>query len=119
MEMLDELKKDFDEAINCVDCTGYDPMAKSFLKALYIGLMILILKSNEDDVSEELEGAKKYMKAYMEKDDEAYKEIALDELKHAGILIKKQYATADEKIKALLEKQEIERQELMKRLNSE
>ena len=69
-----------------------------------------------DDVSEELEGAEKYMEMYISTNDVSYYDMAKDELHHAGILIKKHYEKADSKEKSELEEYELERQELLKRL---
>ena len=71
----------------------------------------------EDDVEEELDGAKKYMLKFLETDNEIYKEMAKDELKHAGNLIKIHYLHADDKEKEELEERENERQEILSRLS--
>ena len=100
--MLDELKKDFDEAIAEIDFNHYDPYSKAFMKALFIGEMYMIMKCIDDDVEDELDGAREYMIRYMVTKDSQFKEMAKDELKHAGILIRKEMPTANtEKVNRL------------------
>ena len=73
----------------------------------------------DDDVEEELDGAKKYMDMFYETGDSSFRDMAKDELKHAGILIKKHYEWADDDKKAVLERHENERQELLKKIEKE
>ena len=71
--------------------------------------------SIEDDVDEELSDAENYWILFCETGDSVYKEMANDELKHAGILIKKHLLkTTDEKRKHSLNEQEKKRQEMLK-----
>ena len=114
MRALEELKKDFKEALSHIDFSEYDPYSKPFMKALFIGQLLMAVKEMEDDVDEELDGARNYWNKYLETNDVQYKEMAHDELKHAGILIKKHLATADESEKAYLNGLEKERQEMLK-----
>lgn len=116
-----ELKHDFTEALEHIDFKKYDPYSREFMKALFIGQLYMAAKClcDDDDVEEELECAKKYMNEYLDNGDSAYKEMARDELKHAGILIKEHYKHADADMKATLEEHENERQELLKRLEKE
>ena len=116
-----ELKHDFKESLEHVDFKKYDPYSREFMKALFIGQMYMAAKRlcDDDDVEEELDGAKKYISEYLDNGDSAYKEMARDELKHAGILIKEHYKHADADMKATLEEHENERQELLKRLEKE
>lgn len=74
--------------------------------------MLILVPSN--DVKEELDGAKKYYDEYLKTGDVSYKDMANDELKHAGILIKKHLAKADERTKSSLNYLEKERQEMQK-----
>lgn len=104
--MLDELKKDFDEAIEEIDFRHYDPYSKAFMKALFIGEMYMIMKCIDDDVEDELDGAREYMIRYMVSKDPQFKDMAKDELKHAGILIKKEKPSADSDELKRLEKYE-------------
>ena len=81
MKELDELEKDFKELLGCIDFEHYDPYSKLFMRALFIGQMYMCVKSlDEDDVEEELEGAEKYIRRYLETDNETYREMARDEL---------------------------------------
>lgn len=115
----DVLKKDFKDALAEIDFTrGYDPCSRKFQVALSLGQMWRAVSTLgcDDDIEEELAGAEKYLAAYNLTKDEAYKGMTKDELKHAGILIKRYYASADEQGKAMLEKLESERQELASRI---
>lgn len=78
--------------------------------------MILITKP-KNDVLDELEGAETYYKKYQETDDPDYKGMASDELRHAGILIKKYMAMADEEHKTLLNEYEKTRQDMVKMIS--
>lgn len=108
---IDEiLRIDFENAVSQIDfMKPYDPFSKSFMKALFIGQLLNAAKCLKNDIEEELDGAEKYWKLYLETNDSSYKEMASDELKHAGILLKKRNST-EKNIEAL----EIKRQELMK-----
>lgn len=84
------LRIDFDEAVSKIDFSKpYDPFGKTFMKALFIGEMRSVMKDIKPDVEEELDGAEKYWNMYLGTNDPDYKEMASDELKHAGILLKK------------------------------
>ena len=115
---MKELKKDFKEALSEIDFKEYDPFSKKFMKASFIGQMWMLIKMlhDDDDVEEELEGAEEYMDKWHSTGDTAFRDMAKDELRHAGILIKKHYEWADDDKKAILEEHENKRQELMKRL---
>jgi len=114
MKALEELKKDFKEALSHIDFDKYDPYSKPFMKALFIGQLLTAVKEMEDDVDEELDGARNYWNKYLETNDVQYKEMAHDELKHAGILIKKHLVGADDSEKSYLNGLEKERQEMLK-----
>lgn len=115
---LEELKKDFIELLHCIDFKHYDPYSKLYMRALFIGQMYMCMKSLEgDDVEEEIEGAEKYLDMYDETSDNTYKDMASDELRHAGILIKKHLAkTSDEALREHLSNQEKRRQEILKHI---
>ena len=117
-ERLDELKKDFNEVLKCIDFKRYDPHSQIFLRALRIGQMYTTLKAADeiDGIKEELDGARGYMTAYVETNDTDYKEMAKDELRHAGILIKKNLEKSDLEEKSKLNAYEDERQELLARI---
>lgn len=116
-----ELRKDFKNCISEIDFKRYDPFSKKFMKAGFIGQMWMLLKMlhDDDDVEDELEGAEEYFTKYKETKDTAFRDMAKDELRHAGILIKKHYEWADDDKKAVLEQYEMKRQELMKRIEKE
>ena len=110
------LKKDFDEYLEKIDFEKtYNPCGESFDIALRIGQMIAVIKESDDDVAEELEGAEKYFALYKETSDGTYKEMASDELKHAGILIKKHLSKAiDDSVKEKLNEYDRKRQDMIK-----
>lgn len=118
---LKELKKDFKDCISEIDFKEYDPFSKQFMKAGFIGQMWMLLKMlhDDDDVEEELEGAETYIDKYKSTGDVAFRDMAKDELRHAGILIKKHYEWADDEKKLVLEEHENKRQELLKMLEAE
>ena len=118
---MKELKKDFKEALSEINFKEYDPWSKKFMKASFIGQMWYLMKAlrDDDDVEEELEGAETYMEKWHTTGDTAFRDMAKDELRHAGILIKKHYEWADDDKKALLEEHENKRQELLKMLSEE
>lgn len=120
-EAIRELRKDFKEKLNDIDFNEYDPYSKKFMTASFIGQMWFLIKelAEDDEVEEELDGARKYYERYEKTDDETFLQMAKDELRHAGILIKKKYEWADEEQKAHLEEQENERQALMKEMEAE
>ena len=115
---IKELRKDFKEILSEIDFKEYDPFSKKFMKAGFVGQMWFLIKElcEDDDVEEELDGARKYLEKYEQTGDSSFHDMAKDELRHAGILIKKHYEWADENKKEHLEKQENERQELLKQI---
>ena len=118
---MKELKKDFKDSLSEINFKEYDPWSKKFMKASFIGQMWYLMKAlhDDDDVEEELEGAETYMEKWHTTGDTVFRDMAKDELRHAGILIKKHYEWADDDKKAVLEEHENKRQELLKMLNSE
>lgn len=102
----DELMKDFKESLAKIDFSFYNPKSNEFETTLFIGLMLMVLDEmwedkgigvdssykSEDEISDEIYGAKKYLQRYMDTNDETFKSMASDELKHASYLIKKAYA---------------------------
>lgn len=119
-EALMELEKDFKEAVKKIDFKAYDPYSREFMKPLFIGQLYLAMKAvYDDDVEEELDGARKYWNIYLETEDTAYKDMAQDELRHAGVLIKKHLAGADEDYRKQLNAHEKERQEMLKVISSQ
>ena len=119
-EEIKELTNDFKQALSEIDFKKYDPYSRTFMKPLFIGQLLLAMKSvnADDDVEEELDGAETYINKYLATNDNAYKEMASDELKHAGILIKKHLINANEAQRQKLTSHEKERQNLYKMLNS-
>lgn len=118
---MKELRQDFKNAVSEIDFKKYDPFSKLFMKAGFIGQMWMLMKMlhDDDDVESELEGAEEYMEKWHSTGDTAFRDMAKDELRHAGILIKKHYEWADDEKKAVLEEHENKRLELMKRLETE
>lgn len=133
-----EVLLDFKTALSKIDFNGYNPNSIEFLSALFTGEMWrLIQKLNQmdsshedyeietseektsDEISEELSGAKKYLQKYLDSNDALFQQMASDELKHAGILIKKAYSklpNAEEKSK--LKSYEDELNSISKQLES-
>lgn len=112
-EIEHEAMKDFKKALGNIDFVKYNPYSGEFMKALFIGQMWDLIKklntcnwcdNNEEseykDVAEEIDGARKYKELYAVTGDSSYKDMAKDELKHAGILINKHRADADTDEKA-------------------
>ena len=117
-EAVKELRKDFKEILSQIDFKEYDPYTKKFMTAGFIGQMWFLVKSlMDDDVEEELDGAKTYFEKYLETNDVTYRDMAKDELRHAGILIKKHSEWADVEKQEILDKHESERQELLKAID--
>ena len=118
---LAELRHDFKETLSCIDFSGYNPSDHRFLRALSVGLMYMAAKEicGEDDVTEELDGAEKYFMLYEQTGDPSYKEMASDELKHAGILIKKHLSSStDAGHREWLNAQEKKRHEMMRMVST-
>lgn len=121
---IKELEKDFKEALEHVDFMEYSPYSKEYMKALFIGQMWdLLCKLNEtnhdSDIEEELDGAKTYLELYKTTGEVDYKTMASDELRHAGILIKKHLAkTSAQAEKDVLNKMESERQKMLSQINT-
>lgn len=118
-DRLIELEKDFKEVLNGIDFKKYDPFSKTFMKAIFIGQMWSLLKCLEGDVEEELDGAEKYLNEYLDNGETAFRDMARDELKHAGILIKKHYEHADNSERMHLEELENKRQQILKIIEKE
>ncbi len=123
MNEVMELEHDFKNALEDVDFTAYSPYSREYMKALFIGQMWdLVRKLHEEkegDIQEEFDGAKKYLDMYKTTGDSTYKEMAADELRHAGILIKKHLAKAtSQEEKDALNAMEAEKQRWMSTVSS-
>ena len=115
MSVIKILEEDFKKTLEEINFDKpYDPFSVEFMKPLFIGQLLLGVKAVENDVEEELDGAEKYWDKFQETGDVQYREMAHDELRHAGILIKKHIVNADEKEKEYLNGLEKERQEMLK-----
>ena len=115
MKCVEVLKEDFKEALSHIDFDkGYDPYSRTFMKALFIGQLLMACEELEDDVEEELDGAKTYWEKFQETGDSQFRDMAHDELRHAGILIKKHLVNADEEEREHLNSLEKERMEMLK-----
>ena len=118
MTALKELEKDFKELLSCIDFNHYDPYSKLFMRALFVGQMYLAVKEMpemDSDIEEELNGAKTYYHLFKQTDDNTYKDMASDELRHAGILIKKYLAKAtDSKERDLINEYEQKRLDMLR-----
>lgn len=118
-DAMAELRRDFKDSLSEINFKEYEPFSKKFMKAGFIGQMWMLVKMlyEDDEVEGELEGARTYLEKFHETNDVAFRDMAKDELRHAGILIKKHYEWADEEKKVRLDGQEKERQELLKTIN--
>lgn len=118
-DAVKELRKDFKDVLSKINFNEYDPYSKKFMTASFVGQMWFLVKSlmEDDDVEEEIEGAKTYFEKYLETNDTQYRDMAKDELRHAGILIKKHSEWADEEKQKTLNQHEEERQELIKAID--
>lgn len=114
------LRDDLTRCLERIDFSGaYNPCGGDFLTALRIGQMMSVLSSPDDDVSGELSGAERYLAAYRETSDASFKEMAMDELRHAGILIKRYLSqAADEAVRMRMDGYERRRQELSRTVSS-
>lgn len=83
-----ELEDDFRHLVSCVDFNGYDPFSRDFMRACLVGQMLMTMKMLGNDVEEELEGAEKYLDMYKKTSNVMFRDMASDELRHAGNLIK-------------------------------
>ena len=118
---LDELTKDFKESMSEIDFKSYDPFSKQFMRVLFIGQVWMAVRMLEEDdgVDEELDGARKYWGVFTETGDSSFKEMALDELRHAGTLIKRKLAKeSDPEARAVLNEKEKERGQLQKMMTT-
>lgn len=121
MHLQEELKKDFSKALDKINVDCYSPFSTKFMEALFIGQMLQSVKLLDEtntfieEVEDEFADARKYLKDYETYSDTSFKELALDELKHAGILIKKYLSkTEDDEIKQKLSAFEEKRLEMIK-----
>jgi hypothetical protein len=103
-----ELENDFRQSLANIDFENYNPLSDEFRNALFIGLMENLLfgkteiESESDDVADEISDCKKYLQRYYDTKDETFREMAKDELRHAGIMLKKAWnkiPSAEEKPK--------------------
>ena len=116
---MEELEKDFLEALSKIDFKKYDPYSRTFMTPLFIGMLLTAMKMAEDDVEEELKGAESYYETFLETGDSDFKGMASDELRHAGILIKKHLAkNPDSEKREKLNALEKRRQDMMKMIAS-
>lgn len=113
----DVLEQDFRRALEEIDFSRpYNPLGREFMRTLSAGLMWRCAEKLEDDVEEELGGAETYWRLYQDTGDTQYREMASDELRHAGILIKKHLAKGGDKDR--LDAYEKRRQEMLKEIST-
>lgn len=114
LRFREEVKSDFDSALEKINFSAYNPNSTEFTNALRIGLMWHLLceldggeadtesQKADDEIADEIMGAKKYLQRYIDSGDMNFREMASDELRHAEILLKKansRLPTGDEKIR--------------------
>ena len=129
MEQYDELrngeevKADFVSALEKINFSAYNPNSAEFTNALRIGLMWHLLceiddcneaesenPKPDDEIADEIAGAKKYLQRYIDTGEMTFREMAADELKHAAVLLKKANAklpTGEEKARLKEHEKEI------------
>lgn len=130
----EEVLNDFRLALERIDLAGeYNPFASDFEKALRIGLMWHLLcetdttvtecveehHESDDEIAEEISGAKKYLQRYIDSGDVVFRDMAKDELRHASVLTKKansRLPSGEEK--AILKVHESEIAEVQKQIDS-
>lgn len=99
-DKLSELRNDFNQLVEKVDLTSYNPMSTDFQRILNIGLMWMLLdefaeeyeEKLEDEYSkarEELMSAESYYDMYKETKDPSLKSIVSDELRHSRYFLDK------------------------------
>lgn len=101
---LDELRKDFSELISKIDMSGYSPYSREFMTALFVGQMGVCMKILMDDgeqgiladIREEVDGMEKYIHDYETTGDPDYKQMAIDEHRHASMLVAKARTSLDD-----------------------
>lgn len=94
---LEEIRKDFKDLVSKIDTSRYSPYSKEFMAALFVGQMGVCMKmlmGDEEpgimsDIEEEVEGMEKYIRDYESTQDMAYRQMAMDEHRHASTLIGK------------------------------
>lgn len=93
-KIISELEKDFVTELSKIDFSNYKPDSPDFMYPLSIGMLCMVLKKkNEEDekemsdIDEEISGSKKYLQLYKKTNDNAYHTLALDELRHAKVLV--------------------------------
>ena len=131
----DEVLKDFKESLSRIDFSRYNPKSSEFETALYTGLMWMLMdecdeggvdvlsvaveEEPSDGISEELHDARKYLQKYIDTRDASYKDMASDELKHAGILLRKAYnRTIGNEERSRLKKYETEINQVSERISA-
>lgn len=99
-DKLSELRNDFNQLVEKVDLTSYNPMSTDFQRIINVGLMWMLLdelaeeheEKLEDEYSkarEELMSAESYYQMYKETKDPSLKSIVSDELRHSRYFLDK------------------------------
>lgn len=99
----EEVGGDFRKALEKINFKKYNPNSAEFTNALRMGLMWHLLREvdgieptekpetskSDDEIADEISGAKRYLQRFIETSDTAFRDMASDELRHAEILLKK------------------------------
>lgn len=103
-KVTDELLNDFHQSMCRIDFDSYNPRSAEFENCLHIGLMWKLLKEmgspeieQVDAVREEIDGAKKYWEHYKATKDMGYRTMADDELRHAEMLLTREFEIPEKK----------------------
>lgn len=88
-KIINELEKDFIAELSKIDFSNYKPDSPEFMYPLSIGMLCMLLKKEEkeDSIDEEIADSYKYLELYRKTMDNAYHTLALDELRHAKVLV--------------------------------
>lgn len=117
LDSKEKLMNDFNKAITSTDFSSIKTTSPDFMHTLFIGMMWKLLSDipeNEmgefEDIEDEIKGAEKYLEWYVDTSDSQYKQMAVDELRHAKFLINKEMSKGEIPEDKRMKLQELERE---------
>lgn len=117
LDSKEKLMNDFNKAITSTDFKSIKTTSPDFMHTLFIGMMWKLLsdipeEESDDcqDIRDEIAGAEKYLEWYVDTSDSQYKQMAVDELRHAKFLINKELSKNDIPEERKIKLQELERE---------
>lgn len=120
LDSKEKLMNDFNKAITSTDFKSIKTTSPDFMHTLFIGMMWKLLSDIPEgemekfsDIEEELEGAEKYLECYIDTSDSQYKQMSIDELRHAKILLNKENSRPDISEEDRMKLQELEQKRNM------